>query len=70
MVLRGKIHLDACTPPPSVSDVMAGTGCPKDGCQNPTNKGHLNEAPLNGIGTVPRGQNLTPTSLERVVMST
>ena len=61
MVLRGKIHLGACTTPPSASDVMAGTGCPKDGCQNPTNKEHLNEAPLNGVW---------PTSLERVVMST
>ncbi len=60
MVLRGKIHLGACTTPPSASDVMAGTGCPKVGCQNLTNKERLIGAPLNGV---------QPTSLERVVMS-
>ena len=60
MVLRGKIHLGACTTPPSASDVMAGTGCPKDGCQNLANNEHLCEAPLNGV---------QPTSLERVVIS-
>ncbi len=48
MVLRGKIHLGTCTLPPSVNDVMAGTGCPKVGHQSPTNKERLNGAPLNG----------------------
>ena len=56
MVLRGKIHLGTCTLPPSVNDVMVGTGCPKVGCQNPTNKRHLNGAPLNGGSS--------PTSVE------
>ncbi len=48
MVLRGKVYLGTCTLPPSANDLMVGTGCPKVGCQNPTNKGHLIEAPLNG----------------------
>ena len=61
MVLRGRIRLDACTLPPSVNDIMAGTGCYQDGLFSLTNKEHLNEAPLNGV---------QPTSLERVVMST
>ena len=69
MVLRGKIHLGACTPPPSANNVMAGTGCPKVGCQNLTNKERLIGAPLDGMGIVPHGQNPVPTSLERVVMS-
>ena len=47
MALRGKIHLDACMIPPSVNDVMAGTGHPKVGHQNQANNGHLIEAPLN-----------------------
>lgn len=41
-------NLGTCTLPPSANDLMVGTGCPKVGCQNPTNKGHLIEAPLNG----------------------
>ncbi len=48
VVLRGKIHLGTCTLPPSANDVMAGTGCPKDGRQSPTIKEHLSRAPLNG----------------------
>ena len=48
MVLRGKIYLGTCTPPPSVNDVMAGTGRPKDRHQNLTNKERLLGAPLNG----------------------
>ena len=56
MVLRGKIHLGTCTLPPSVNDVMVDTGCPKVGCQNPTNKRHLNGSPLNGGSS--------PTSVE------
>ena len=48
MVLRGRIHLGTCIIPPSANDVMAGTGCPKDGCQSPTNKERLYGAPLNG----------------------
>ena len=48
MVLRGRIHLGTCTLPPSVNDVMAGTGCPKDGRQSLANNGHLYGAPLNG----------------------
>ena len=70
MVLRGRIHLGACTPPPSVNDLMAGTGCHKDGLFSLTDNGHLDGAPLNGARTVPCGRNLVPTSLERVVMST
>ncbi len=48
MVLRGRIHLGTCIPPPSVNDVMAGTGCPKVGLLCPTNKVHLSGTPLNG----------------------
>ena len=48
MVLRGKIHLATLTIPSVVGDVMAGTGCPKDGRQSPTNKERLNVTPLNG----------------------
>ncbi len=48
MVLRGKIHLGTCMPPPSVNDVMAGTGCPKVGRQSPANKERLNVTPLDG----------------------
>ncbi len=48
MVLRGKIHLATLTIPSVVGDVMAGTGCPKDGRQSPTNKERLNGAPLDG----------------------
>ncbi len=48
MVLRGKIHLDPCTIPPSVNDVMAGTGCPKGGRKNPNQQRTSNGAPLNG----------------------
>ena len=48
MVLRGKIHLATLTIPSVVGDVMAGTGCPKDGRQTPANKEHLMEAPLDG----------------------
>ena len=48
MVLRGRIHLGACTHPPSVHDVMVCTGCPKVGLYSSTNKRHLNGAPRNG----------------------
>ncbi len=48
MVLRGKIHLATLTIPSVVGDVMAGTGCPKDGHQSLTNKEHLMESPLDG----------------------
>ncbi len=48
MVLRGKIHLGTCMPPPNVNDVIAGTGCPKVGRQSPANKKRLNVTPLDG----------------------
>ncbi|MYH04356.1 MAG: IS200/IS605 family element transposase accessory protein TnpB [Cenarchaeum sp. SB0669_bin_11] len=48
MVLRGKIHLATLTILSVVGDVMAGTGCPKDGHQTPANKGCLLGDPLNG----------------------
>ena len=48
MALRGKIHLATLTIPSVVGDVMAGTGCPKVGCQSPTNKERLSVTPLDG----------------------
>ncbi len=48
MVLRGKINLGTCMIPPSVNDVMAGTGCPKGGRQNPDQQRTFNGAPLDG----------------------
>ena len=53
MVLRGKIHLDACKLPPSVNDMMAGTGCQKTGDQrrqfyNRSKGRHLTDTPLDG----------------------
>ncbi len=48
MVLRGKIHLATLTPPSVVGEQMAGTGCPKVGCQSPTNKERLSVTPLDG----------------------
>ncbi len=48
MVLRGKIHLDACTIPPSVNDVMAGTGHPKGGRKNPNQQRTSKGVPLDG----------------------
>ncbi len=48
MVLRGKIDLGTCMIPPSANDVMAGTGCPKGGRQNPDQQRTSNGAPLDG----------------------
>ena len=54
MVLRGRIHLGACTIPPSANDVIAGTGGHEEWVKTQADNERLPNTPLDGIANITR----------------